>query len=310
MYNKIINNIKYLINFTFLFKKTTCRVMKKLLLLFLSSFFGYSQVYIEVKLVNENIGYAVYNQNISNNAGLNTILAANNVLTYEHKGGDPFENSMKYINIYNGSNDFSNTTLLTQLQNYSSVIESATFCSYAYFNNKLLIQLVTNSTGQQNGTNGNIVVTNDIGLNQIFQQHNIVQMFQAFSAVPNWNSLNRYYYIRSSNCNLQNLKTALQNYATVIQTVDYVSASYLLNNDTFNKNKTLIYPNPFQNELNIKTDKTITTYEVVDISGKMIINSKTKIEFENYISNLKNGLYFLQLNYYDNTNSSHKIIKN
>jgi hypothetical protein len=52
------------------------------------------------------------------------------------------------------------------------------------------------------------------------------------------------------------------------------------------------------------------TYEVVDISGKMIINSKTKIDFENYISNLNNGLYFLQLNYDDNTNSSHKIIKN
>lgn len=280
--------------------------MKKLLLLFLSSFSGYSQVYIEVKLVNENIGYAVYNQNISNNAGLNTILAANNVLTYEHKGGDPFENSMKYINIYNGSNDFSNDTLLTQLQNYSSVIESATFCSNAYFNNKLLIQLVTNSTGQQNGTNGNIVLTNDTGLNQIFQAHNIVQMIQAFTS----SSLNNYYYIRSSNCNLQNLKTALQNYATVIQTVDYVTPAYLLSNDTFNKNTTLIYPNPFQNEMKIETIKTISEYKLIDIYGKIIIISTSKIDFENYISNLKNGLYFLQLNYDDSTISSHKIIKN
>jgi hypothetical protein len=284
--------------------------MKKIILLFLSSFFGYSQVYIEVKLVNENIGHPVYNQNInqtiSNDAGLNTILAANNVTTYELKGGDPFGNPNKYMNIYNGSNDFSNTTLLTQLQNYSSVIESATFCSNAYFSNKLLIQLVTNSTGQQNGTNGNIVVTNDIGLNQIFQQHNIVQMFQAFTS----NSLNRYYYIRSSNCNLQNLKTALQNYAAVIQTVDYVSAAYLLNNDTFNKNKTLIYPNPFQNELKIETIKTITVYKLIDISGKIIADCTSKIDFDNYISNLNDGLYFLQLNYDDNTNSSHKIIKN
>jgi hypothetical protein len=282
--------------------------MKKFILLFLSSFFGYSQVYIEVKLVNENIGSAVYNQNITNDAGLNNILAANNVITYELKAGDPFENSMKYINIYNGSNDFNNTTLLTQLQNYSSVIESAAFCSSAYFNNKLTIQLVTSTIGMQTGTNGNIVITNDIGLNQIFQDNNIVEMLQSF---PNSaNNLNRYYYIRSSNCNLENLKIALQNYNAVIQTVDYVGAAYLLSNETFENKATSIYPNPYQNELKIESVKTISNYEVIDISGKMIINSQSKTEFENSISQLNNGIYFLQLNYDDSSKSTHKIIKN
>ncbi len=285
--------------------------MKKIILLLLSSFFGYSQVYIEVKLVNPNIGTAVYNQNISNDAGLNSILTANNVITYEYKGGNPFDSSPRYVNIYNSSNDFTNTTLLNQLQNYSSVIESATFCSSSYFNNMLMIQLVTNTNGTQTGTNGNtIIVTNNAGLNQIFQDYNIVQMLQTFTGAPELDSLNRYYYIRSSNCNLQNLKTALQNYNTVIQTVDYVQAAYLLGNETFDKNTTSIYPNPFQNELNIETNKTISSYEVVDISGKMIINSNNKIDFNNSISKLNNGIYFLQLNYDDNTNSSYKIIKN
>lgn len=285
--------------------------MKKTILLFIWSFFGYGQVYIEVKLVNENIGAAIYNQNISNDLGLNNILTANNVIIYEHKGGDPFENSMKYINIYNSSNDFNNTTLLTQLQNYSSVIESATFCSYSYFSNKLLIQLVSNTNGIQTGTNtNNIVVTNNSGLNQIFQDYNIVQMLQAYPSVPEWDSLNRYYYIRSSNCNLLNLKNALQNYATVIQTVDYVPAAYLLYNENFNKNTTSIYPNPFQNELQIETNKIISSYIVVDISGKTILNSNSILEFSNSVTQLKNGIYFLQLNYDDNTNTSHKIIKN
>ncbi len=42
----------------------------------------------------------------------------------------------------------------------------------------------------------------------------------------------------------------------------------------------------------------------------MIINSTTKIDFNNSISQLNNGIYFLQLNYDDSTNSTHKIIKN
>lgn len=285
-------------------------IMKKHILLLLSSFFGYSQVYIEVKLVDPNIGVALYNQNISNDTGLNTILTANNVVTYEYKGGNPFDNSPKYINIYNSSNDFTNTTLLTQLQNYSTVIESASFCSNAYFNNMLMIQLVNNTTGTQTGTNGILVTTNDIGLNQIFQNHNIVEMLQAFPAAPEWDSLNKYYYIRSSNTNLENLKITLQNYNSVIQSVDYVPAAYLLENESFDKTKTTIYPNPFQSELNIETDKTISSYEVVDISGKTIINTTNKIDFNNSLSQLNCSLYILQLSYDDDTNSSHKIIKN
>lgn len=282
--------------------------MIKIIFFFLLSFLGYSQVYIEVKLVNPNIGYPNYNQNTSNDPGLNAILSSNGVITYEYKGGNPLDTSSTYVNIYNSSNDFSNTTLLTQLQNYSSVIASATFCHMSHFDKLLMIQLITNATGTQTGTNNNIVVTNDTALNQIFTDYNIVEMAQSF---PNSaNNLNRYYYIRSSNCNLENLKTALQNYSFVIQTVEYVGASYLLSNETFDKKTTSIYPNPFQNELKIETEKSILKYQIIDISGKTIIDVNNEIEFNTSISLLNNGMYFLQLNYDDNTNSSHKIIKN
>ena len=84
----------------------------------------------------------------------------------------------------------------------------------------------------------------------------------------------------------------------------------VLNNETFENKATSIYPNPFQNELKIESVKTISNYEVIDISGKMIINSQSKTEFENSISQLNNGIYFLQLNYDDSSKSTHKIIKN
>ncbi len=281
--------------------------MKKFILLFLSSFFGFSQGYIEVKLVNENIGFPEYYEDISNDAGLNTILSNHNVLIYEFKTGNPFDYSPRYVNVFCNTCNISN--LKNDLQNYSSVIESADFSNPNHFNNMLTIQLLNATTGIQTGLNGIIVETNDADLNQIFIDYNIVEMIQSFPSSSNSNNL-RYYYIRSSSCDLSTLKTILDNYTTVIEATEYIPAGALLSNKIFDKSITAIYPNPFQNELNIETDKTISNYEVVDISGKTIINSTTKINFNNSVSQLNNGIYFLQLTYDDSTNSAHKIVKN
>ena len=59
-------------------------IMKKILFLFLCSFFGYSQVYIEIKLVNPNVGSSNFDPltnsgTTSNDTGLNTILSQNSV---------------------------------------------------------------------------------------------------------------------------------------------------------------------------------------------------------------------------------------
>lgn len=282
-------------------------VMKKIILLLLNVFLGYSQGYLEVKLVDENVGYPDYYQDISNDAGLNTILSNHNVLIYETKTGNPFDYSSKYVNVKCTSCNISN--LKNDLQNYNTVIEYVDYGSQDYFNKMLTIKILNATTGIQTGTNGNFVVTNDTGLNQIFSNHNIVEMQQSFPSSTNSNNL-RYYYIRSSSCDLNILKTTLDNYSTVIEATEYVPASAFLNNELFDKNTTSIYPNPFQNELNIETNKLILTYEVIDISGKKIINSNNKIDFNTSISQLKNEIYFLQLNYDDTTNSSHKIIKN
>lgn len=281
--------------------------MKKFILLFLSSFFGFSQGYIEVKLVNENIGFPEYYEDISNDAGLNTILSNHNVLIYEFKTGNPFDYSPRYVNVFCNTCNISN--LKNDLQNYSSVIESADFSNPNHFNNMLTIQLLIATTGIQTGLNGIIVETNDADLNQIFIDYNIIEMIQSFPSSSNSNNL-RYYYIRSSSCDLSTLKTALDNYTTVIEATEYIPASALLSSKIFDKSITAIYPNPFQNELNIETIKTISSYKVIDISGKTIVNSNNKIDFNNSVLQLNNGIYFLQLNYDDSTNSTHKIIKN
>lgn len=285
--------------------------MKKFILLFLSSFFGYSQVYIEVKLVNPNVGSSNFDSSTSsgttsNDTGLNVILSQNNITQYRPKNGNPFDSSPRYTSVL--CPDMYGANLLSQLQNYTSVIESAAYSIEYNFNNMLTIQLITNTIGTQTGLNGNIVVTNDAGLSQIFADYNIVEMVQSFPS--SGNNLNRYYRIRSSNCDLQNLKTALDNYSTVIQATEFIGGDAQLNNQSFDTKTTSIYPNPFQNQLNIETDKTILSYEVVDISGKTIVNSKNKIEFDNSVLLLNNGMYILQLNYEDGSKSAHKIIKN
>lgn len=68
----------------------------------------------------------------------------------------------------------------------------------------------------------------------------------------------------------------------------------------------LIYPNPTQGEINIKTDKKIKTTSIVDLSGKMIHgNDSGKTD----ISSLPKGTYLLKVDFSDGTSTTEKIIK-
>lgn len=282
--------------------------MKKIILLLLSSFLGFSQNYIELSLVNENIGtpYFISGSGIygsgSNDAGLNAILQNHNVLTYADKGFNPADN-IHYMGIECGNCNIQN--LKQDLINYNSVIQSASssLIHYFYFNNTLRVKFINSSFITSINPTSGIVVTNDTTLNTIFQNHSVYLMNNTYSTQDT-------YLIKCNDCNLNNLKAELNAYTSEITYSELVYCQLMLSNETFENNITSIYPNPFQNELNIETDKTITNYEVVDISGKTIINSNNKVQFDNSISQLSGGLYILQLNYEDGTNSSHKIVKN
>ncbi len=280
--------------------------MKKTIFLLMSSILGFAQQSIEVKLVNESIGSPFYNSmagvygNSSNDSGLNVILQNYNVLTYSDKGLNQADN-LYYKAIQCNNCDLQN--LKQDLINYNSVIASATISDYYTFDSTFIVKFINNSFITSINSSGGIIVTNDVTLNTIFQNHGVYLMNLAYSSQDT-------YYIKCNDCDMTALKAELDAYVSGIINTQYYTNQLVLSNDTFNKINTSIYPIPFQNELHIESEKLIKTYEVVDITGKTIINSTTKIEFNNAISQLNTGLYILQLGYVDGSNSVHKIIKN
>ena len=69
-----------------------------------------------------------------------------------------------------------------------------------------------------------------------------------------------------------------------------------------------IFPNPVQDFVNIESDKNFIAYEIIDESGKLILNKEfkgSKID----ISNLKTGVYFIKLKSLSNETNIVKFIK-
>ena len=76
-------------------------------------------------------------------------------------------------------------------------------------------------------------------------------------------------------------------------------------------NQTSIYPNPFNDIINIKTNSKIINVEVIDILGKTIRDITNDTEGISTLSleNLSNGIYFLSLKNDLNQNKTIKILK-
>lgn len=66
-----------------------------------------------------------------------------------------------------------------------------------------------------------------------------------------------------------------------------------------------IFPNPVQDYVNIESEKNFVSYEVVDTSGKLILNKDFKSN-QIDIRNLKSGIYFIKLK---SLNSETNIVK-
>ncbi len=61
-------------------------------------------------------------------------------------------------------------------------------------------------------------------------------------------------------------------------------------------NQVNVFPNPFKNKFSITSEKVITKYEVIDMSGKVIsMHQNPAQNFEVTLENLEKGLYFLNL---------------
>ena len=286
--------------------------MKKLLLLLLVSNFVKAQSNVEIRLVDMNVGYPIYtwgefgytSTNISNDAGLNAILNTYGVTHYEHCDGHPYPPYTNRMSLIIGSYP---TQFITDLLDYSSVVESVKITNNHEFTDALRLQLISLGIGSPTGTSGGIIVTNDSGLNTIFQNFNVFYYVQSYPASSS-NNILRYYDV-VCNCDKNLLNTALLNYNSVIQTTETINGGFALSNHLFEKPKVVIYPNPFSDNYNIETGQTITNFSITDITGKTIANTSSKAELDNQSSQLSAGMYILILSFDNGKTANYKLIK-
>lgn len=285
--------------------------MKKLLLFLLVSTIGFSQNVVEIRLVDQNVGipssFGENNTIISNDAGLNAILETHNATAYIYKMGHFFpsyENKYGEIRCENCNAEQLKNDLLA----YSAVIEKARVTvSGSYFEDCLTVEIQSATIGNPIGVNNGIIVTNDVGLNQIFQDFNVFHYAASYPGSTN-TTLQRVYGM-VCNCDNNSLKAALDNYNTVINQTQFVNPIYLLNNTAFEKEKAIISPNPFSTNFTIQTEQAITTYSLYDINGKQLINTISKAGLDNLASQLNSGVYFLTLQFESGQQSNYKVVK-
>jgi hypothetical protein len=286
--------------------------MKRLVLFLLFSSLGFSQPSIDIRLVNSNVGMPLYNwslgyptaMNTSNDAGLNTIFSTYGVTSYEDNNIHPYPPYQQKTKIVFGTFP---TQFITDLLTYSSVIESVKIASGYEFTDAVLLQLIDLNIGMPTGFNGNIVVTNDTGLNAIFQNFSVFYYTQAYPSASS-NNLLRYYNV-VCDCDKNFLKIALDNYATVIQSAQSIGGGVMLSNPTFTTSSVTIYPNPFTNNFNIDTTEAISNFSLFDGTGKQIVNTTSKTELDSKSQQLNAGFYILNLTFDNGQIANYKLVK-
>lgn len=265
---------------------------------------------IQVELVDNTVGVSDGGCNscgvsVSNDDGLNQIFASYNLFGYDYMEPDTYlgENGAGYFyKIYCSSNDV--ISLLTDLNAYSTVIRYAAEETVDGVSvNVLNLNLIDANTGMQTGTTTEgLVVTNDDGLNQIFEDF-IVRKYIEYPE-PDTNQ-----YTLVCDCDAQLLKNELNNYSSVISFVSDVNYMMLLSVDEITKTNINIHPNPFKDKISIEINKPIESIDIYDILGKSINKSSSVSEVENYSSTLKSGVYLLKITTKDGNTMTKKLIK-
>jgi Secretion system C-terminal sorting domain len=281
--------------------------MKKvvfLLLFFNFSFSQFGEPMIDVRLVNQSIGYP-NSSSQSNDAGLNAILSSYGVNSYSFYMVHPyFPYQGKTMRI---GGTFP-TGLITALTNYSSVIAIARVSNDGSYTDTVELKLVDINVGVPIGESAGVVTTNDSGLNIIFQNYNVFYYSQAYPSLPIGNDLLKYFNV-VCNCDKNLLKTALDNYATVVQTTQNIYGGVELSNNQFANTKATISPNPFFTNFTIKTEELISSYTLYDVTGKQLINTTSKEKLNDLSSQLHQGIYVLNISFENGQNANYKLVK-
>lgn len=287
---------------------------KNLLLLFLLVFnFCFSQDAIEIRLIDASIGgvdystWPLYIQ--SSDANMNIILQNHNVTTYEPREGHPIVTYYdRIIQVTCGTCNYSN--LLNDLLAYNTVVESAQIITVSGpFSDAAYSTLVDIAIGIPTGVNSNnIITTNDNGLNQIFINHNVIYYQQTYPSSTNLESLK--IFSLACNCNVQSLRSDLDNYNTVIVSTEPMLGGAQLNTTNFFNKSFKIYPNPFEDTITIDTKLSIKNFSIIDLIGKKIIDTESNEVLNSEVAKLNSGTYILQLRSVEGIIHNEKIIKN
>ena len=284
--------------------------MKKLVLILMVCNLGFAQPSVEIRLVNPNVGSPGYTwpsgySNTSNDAGLNAIFLTYNVNYYADNLSHPYPPYLYKVKIITGSFP---QQFITDLLAYSSVIESAKISNANEFTDALRLQLLNASIGTPTGVNNNIIVTNDAGLNTIFTNYNVFYYTQTYPSAPAGNALLRVYDV-VCNCDKNLLKTALNNYTSIIQTTENINGGLILGNPNFTTSSATIHPNPFTDTFTIETNEAISNYSLYDISGKQIVTTNSNNELNSKSQELNAGFYILNLTFDNGQTANYKLIK-
>ncbi|WP_046757566.1 T9SS type A sorting domain-containing protein [Kordia jejudonensis] len=299
-------------------QKTTLTIF-----LLLSVLFSFAQdKYIQIEMVDQTPtigafqGAPTYYYDVpfgatdySNDAGLNAILAGNNVIAYDVIESLPnvSTNGFAHWTLVVCDN-CDNNQLATDLSAYSSVIRNAYPLNdnrEAY--NQLYLKIADINIGTPTGVTNGIITTNDAGLNAIFTTHTVYFYQQSFPS-SSQNSLLRAYTLLCD-CDAALLKTDLDAYTSVIEVAERTFIeSQLLSTTEAVFTDVNIYPNPVKDKLNISKTENITSVEIYSIQGKRMRTQKSQFETID-MSQLKSGLYFVTLTDNANRSNTFKIVK-
>jgi hypothetical protein len=287
--------------------------MKKLLLFtFLLVGFVANARYVQVTF---NEGFYIQIENIvplspsegssTSDSSINSILISHEV--YNCIQGEMNDKMIIFFN-YLGTNISAFVADLNNNENVSKVVlcyDSSEYYFPAYAD-ILIINLSSVTSGTPTGINSNgNVLTNNEQLNEIFEAYNVKQMVQEYPTSFCCLDVYSIYF----DGDIAELKNALDNLDSIIEYSYFKEVMMLLSNESFNKSDIKIYPNPFQNNFTVQTEKTITNYSLFDLTGKKLIDSFSKNEIDNFLSQLNSGVYFLNLEFEDGQKTNYKLIK-
>lgn len=233
-----------------------------------------------------------------NDVGLQAIFTNYSITVPEvgSYGCSPENQNYNAVELY-GISSSTNPAFTQDLENYDEGVIAIDYLPGVP--NQVFYTLVNNSVGSfQNITNG-IVTTNNDALNQIFID------FDVFG-ITEFSQQNQI----SCNCNEVQLANALNNLPSIIQSAFSSCSVGYLDNESFSKNKTEIYPNPFSTILNIETSENVNVYNVYDSLGKKIIETSIKDDLKSKLTQVNSGIYYLSLSFEDGRIENTKIIKN